>query len=166
MSADGETIGTIEIEGAPIQTPTGGKIIGYRNKEELDDGIFYVVGQTIGTGDAVIDSPITKLSPRARSSRLPRRSNPRRSQARPSPRFQVRGHEDDQDRCSCSHGSKDRRQTRSSRRRLERSHRGSRPCGNSRHRRGRRGEPQALVNTFSHGTVDRGPCLLVYFFVA
>lgn len=56
-SADGETIGTIEIEGAPIQTPTGGKIIGYRNKEELDDGIFYVVGQTIGTGDAVIDSP-------------------------------------------------------------------------------------------------------------
>lgn len=56
-SADGETIGTIEIEGAPIQTPTGGKIIGYRNKEELDDGIFYEVGQTIGTGDAVIDSP-------------------------------------------------------------------------------------------------------------
>ena len=86
VSADGETIGTIEIEGAPIQTPTGGKIIGYRNKEELDDGIFYVVGQTIGTGDAVIDPPITKLSPRARSSRLPRRSNPRRSQARPSPR--------------------------------------------------------------------------------
>ena len=58
VSADGETIGTIEIEGAPIQTPTGGKIIGYRNKEELDDGIFYVVGQTIGTGDAVIDSPL------------------------------------------------------------------------------------------------------------
>ena len=86
VSADGETIGTIEIEGAPIQTPTGGKIIGYRNKEELDDGIFYVVGQTIGTGDAVIAPPITKLSPRARSSRLPRRSNPRRSQARPSPR--------------------------------------------------------------------------------
>lgn len=57
VSADGETIGTIEIEGAPIQTPTGGKIIGYRNKEELDDGIFYVVGQTIDTGDAVIDSP-------------------------------------------------------------------------------------------------------------
>ena len=57
VSADGETIGTIKIEGAPIQTPTGGKIIGYRNKEELDDGIFYVVGQTIGTGDAVIDSP-------------------------------------------------------------------------------------------------------------
>ena len=56
-SADGKAIGTIEIEGALIQTPTGGKIIGYRNKEELDDGIFYVVGQTIGTGDAVIDSP-------------------------------------------------------------------------------------------------------------
>ena len=57
ISDDGEAIGTIEIEGAPIQTPTGGKIIGYRNKEELDDGIFYEVGQTIGTGDAVIDSP-------------------------------------------------------------------------------------------------------------
>ena len=56
-SADGETIGTIEIEGASIQTPEGGKIIGYRNKEELDDGIFYEVGQTIGTGDAVINSP-------------------------------------------------------------------------------------------------------------
>ena len=56
-SADGETIGTIEIEGAPIQTPTGGKIIGYRNKEELDDGIFYEVGQTIGTGDATVNSP-------------------------------------------------------------------------------------------------------------
>ncbi len=56
-SADGETIGIIEIEGALIQTPAGGKIIGYRNKEELDDGIFYEVGQTIGTGDAVINSP-------------------------------------------------------------------------------------------------------------
>ena len=56
-SEDGKAIGTIEIEGAPIQTPTGGKIIGYRNREELDDGIFYEVGQTIGTGDAVIDSP-------------------------------------------------------------------------------------------------------------
>ena len=56
MSADGKAIGTIEIKDAIIQTPTGGKIIGYRNKEELDDGIFYVVGQTIGTGDAVIDS--------------------------------------------------------------------------------------------------------------
>ena len=56
-SADGETIGIIEIEGALIQTPAGGKIIGYRNKEELDDGIFYEVGQTIGAGDAVINSP-------------------------------------------------------------------------------------------------------------
>ena len=56
-SADGETIGTIEIEGASILTPTGGKIIGYRNGEARDDGIFYEVGQTIGTGDTVIDSP-------------------------------------------------------------------------------------------------------------
>ena len=57
MSADGKAIGTIEIKDAIIQAPAGGKIIGYRNKEELDDGIFYEVGQTIGTGDAVIDSP-------------------------------------------------------------------------------------------------------------
>ena len=57
MSADGKAVGTIEIEGASILTPEGGKIIGYRNKEELDDGIFYEVGQTIGTGDAVINSP-------------------------------------------------------------------------------------------------------------
>ena len=57
MSADGKAIGTIEIEGATILTPEGGKVIDYRNKEELDDGIMYEAGQTIGTGDAVVDSP-------------------------------------------------------------------------------------------------------------
>ena len=57
MSADGKAIGTIEIEGATIQTPEGGKVIDYCNKEELSDGIVYEAGQTIGTGDAVIDSP-------------------------------------------------------------------------------------------------------------
>ena len=57
MSADGEAIGTIEIEGSTILTPEGGKVIDYRNKEEFDDGIVYEAGQTIGTGDAVIDSP-------------------------------------------------------------------------------------------------------------
>ncbi|MDU8609633.1 carbohydrate-binding domain-containing protein [Collinsella aerofaciens] len=57
MSADGKAIGTIEIEGATIQTPEGGKVIDYRSKEELSDGIVYEAGQTIGTGDAVIDSP-------------------------------------------------------------------------------------------------------------
>ncbi|AZH70061.1 hypothetical protein CV096_07615 [Collinsella aerofaciens] len=57
MSADGKAIGTIEIKDAIIQTPAGGKVIDYRNKEELSDGIVYEAGQTIGTGDAVIDSP-------------------------------------------------------------------------------------------------------------
>ena len=57
MSADGKAIGTIEIEGATIQTPEGGKVIDYRNKEELSDGIVYEAGQTIGTGNATIDSP-------------------------------------------------------------------------------------------------------------
>ena len=57
MSADGEAIGTIEIKDAIIQTPSGGKVIDYRNKEELSDGIAYEAGQTIGTGDATIDSP-------------------------------------------------------------------------------------------------------------
>ena len=57
ISADGKAIGTIEIEGAIIQTPEGGKVIDYRNKEESDDGIMYEAGQTIGTGDAVVDSP-------------------------------------------------------------------------------------------------------------
>ena len=57
MSADGKAIGTIEIEGATILTPEGGKVIDYRNKEELSDGISYEAGQTIGTGDATIDSP-------------------------------------------------------------------------------------------------------------
>ena len=57
MSADGKAIGTIEIEGATILTPKGGKVIDYRNKEELSDGVVYEAGQTIGTGDATIDSP-------------------------------------------------------------------------------------------------------------
>ena len=57
MSADGKAIGTIEIEGAGILTPEGGKVIDYRHKEELSDGTVYEAGQVIGTGDAVIDSP-------------------------------------------------------------------------------------------------------------
>ena len=57
MSADGKAIGTIEIKDAIIQTPAGGKVIDYHNKEELSDGIVYEAGQTIGTGDATIDSP-------------------------------------------------------------------------------------------------------------
>ena len=57
MSADGKAIGTIEIEGAIIQTPEGGKVINYRNKEELSDGIVYEAGQTIGMDDVTIDSP-------------------------------------------------------------------------------------------------------------
>lgn len=57
MSADGKAIGTIEIEGATILTPEGGKVIDYRNKEELSDGVVYEAGQTIGTGDTTIDSP-------------------------------------------------------------------------------------------------------------
>ena len=57
MSADGKAIGTIEIEGASILTPEGGKVIDYRHKEELRDGTVYEAGQAIGTGDAVIDSP-------------------------------------------------------------------------------------------------------------
>ena len=57
MSADGKAIGTIEIKDAIIQTPAGGKVIDYRNKEDLSDGIVYEAGQTVGTGDATIDSP-------------------------------------------------------------------------------------------------------------
>ncbi len=57
MSEDGEAIGTIEIKDAIIQTPEGGKVIDYRHKEELGDGVMYEAGQTIGTGDAAIDSP-------------------------------------------------------------------------------------------------------------
>ena len=56
-SADGKAIGTIEIEGALIQTPTGGKIIDYRYEQEYSRSIIYEAGQTIGTGDATIDSP-------------------------------------------------------------------------------------------------------------
>ena len=57
ISEDGKAIGTIEIEGAPIQTPAGGKIINYRYEEEYGPSISYEAGQTIGTGDATIHSP-------------------------------------------------------------------------------------------------------------
>ena len=57
ISEDGKAIGTIEIEGAPIQTPAGGKIINYRYEEEYGPSISYEAGQTIGTGDTAIDSP-------------------------------------------------------------------------------------------------------------
>ncbi len=57
ISEDGKAIGTIEIKGAPIQTPAGGKIINYYNEEEYGPSISYETGQTIGTGDATIDSP-------------------------------------------------------------------------------------------------------------
>ena len=57
ISEDGKAIGTIEIEGAIIQTPAGGKIIDYRYEEEYSRGISYEAGQAIGTGDAVVDSP-------------------------------------------------------------------------------------------------------------
>lgn len=57
ISEDGKAIDTIEIEGAPIQTPAGGKIINYRYEEEYGPSISYEAGQTIGTGDATIDSP-------------------------------------------------------------------------------------------------------------
>ncbi len=57
ISEDGKAIGTIEIEGTPIQTPAGGKIINYRHEEEYGPSIAYEAGQTIGTGDATIDSP-------------------------------------------------------------------------------------------------------------
>ena len=57
MSEDGKAIGTIEIEGAPIQRPAGGKVIDYRYEQEYSRSISYEAGQTIGTGDATIDSP-------------------------------------------------------------------------------------------------------------
>ena len=56
-SEDGKAIGTIEIEGATIQTPAGGKVIDYRYEQEYSRSISYEAGQTIGTGDATIDSP-------------------------------------------------------------------------------------------------------------
>ena len=57
ISEDGKAIGTIKIEGAPIQAPAGGKIINYYNEEEYGSSISYEAGQTIGTGDATVDSP-------------------------------------------------------------------------------------------------------------
>ena len=57
ISEDGKAIGTIEIEGASILTPEGGRIIDYYNEEEYGPSISYEAGQTIGTGDATVDSP-------------------------------------------------------------------------------------------------------------
>ena len=56
-SEDGKAIGTIEIVGVLIQTPTGGKVIDYRCEQEYSRSIVYEAGQTIGTGDATINSP-------------------------------------------------------------------------------------------------------------
>ena len=56
-SEDGKAIGTIEIVGTLIQTPTGGKVIDYRCEQEYSRSIVYEAGQTIGTGDATINSP-------------------------------------------------------------------------------------------------------------
>ena len=56
-SEDGKAIGTIEIEGAPIQKPAGAKVIDYRCEQEYSRSIVYEAGQTIGTGDATINSP-------------------------------------------------------------------------------------------------------------
>ena len=57
MSEDGKAIGTIEIEGALMQKPAGGKVIDYRYEQEYSRSIVNEAGQTIGTGDATIDSP-------------------------------------------------------------------------------------------------------------
>ena len=57
MSEDGKAIGTIEIKDAIIQTPAGGKVIDYRYEQEYSRSIVYEAGQTIGTGDATINSP-------------------------------------------------------------------------------------------------------------
>ena len=57
MSEDGKAIGTIEIEGALMQKPAGGKVIDYRYEQEYSRSIVYEAGQTIGAGDATIDSP-------------------------------------------------------------------------------------------------------------
>lgn len=158
ISEDGKAIGTIEIEGAPIQTPAGGKVINYRNKEELSDGIVYEAGQTIGTGDDVIDSPLQRNSRQAHAHRVSRRDQTRGKVRRDQARgFQVRGHEDDQDRCSCSHGSQNHRHPRRNRRHLERGHHSDRPCRNGHHRHRRPGESQTLVNTFSHRTGGSRP---------
>ena len=157
MSADGKAIGTIEIKDAIIQTPAGGKVIDYRNKEELSDGIVYEAGQTIGTGDATIDSPYDAAVAKSTVIVPPEETKPEEKHGKTKPEVPSPRHEDNQDRCSCSQGSQDRRQARGNRRHLEHSHRGSRPCGNSRHRRRRPGESQTFVNTFSHRTGGSQP---------
>ncbi len=81
ISEDGKAIGTIEIEGAIIQRPAGGKIIDYRYEKSTAAALSYEAGQTIGTGDATIDSPYNEAVAKSTVISLPRRSNPRRSQA-------------------------------------------------------------------------------------
>ena len=86
ISEDGKAIGTIEIEGAPIQTPAGGKIITIATEKSTAPASPTRQVKPSARATPRSTPPITKLSPRARSSCLPRRSNPRRSPARPSPR--------------------------------------------------------------------------------
>ncbi len=72
MSADGQTIGTIKIENAAIQTPEGGKVIDYR---KLRDGI-YEAGQAIGTGDATVDSLYIKAVAKSTTTAPPEVAKP------------------------------------------------------------------------------------------
>ena len=85
MSADGKAIGTIEIKDAIIQTPAGGKVIDYRNKEELSDGIVYEAGQTIGTGDATIDSPYDAAVAKSTVIVPPEETNPEQTHGKTNP---------------------------------------------------------------------------------
>ena len=91
MSEDGKAIGTIEIEGAIIQTPAGGKVIDYRSKEELDDGISYEAGQTIGTGDVVVDSPYDEAVAKSAVIAPPEEAKPEEKPGETKPEVKLAG---------------------------------------------------------------------------
>ena len=148
MSADGKTIGTIKIENAAIQTPEGGKVIDYR---KLRDGI-YEAGQAIGTGDATVDSLYIKAVAKSTTIAPPevaKPEDPKPDETKPAESKPAESKQNPK-----PEGSKPTKAVAASTTKAKTTgvlgcgHRGSRPCGNSRHRRRRRGEPQALIDTF------------------
>ena len=157
MSADGKAIGTIEIKDAIIQTPAGGKVIDYRNKEELSDGIVYEAGQTIGTGDATIDSPYDAAVAKSTVIVPPEETKPEEKHGKTKPEgSKSEGTKTTKTVAVAAKGAKTVGKLAAT---GDTSNAAivQPPCGNSRHRRRRPGESQTFVNTFSHRTGGSQP---------
>ena len=117
-----------------------------------------MVGQTIGTGDAVIDSPYNEAVAKSTVIAPPEEIKPEEKPGETKPEgSKSEGTKTTKTVAVAATGAKIAGKLAATGDASSAAIVASRPCGNSRHRRGRRGEPQALVNTFSHGTGGSRP---------